>query len=167
MAIIRIGFSGDAGELSKAIKFVTGGEYCNVSHAYLYDFMGGVYEAMGIKLENDLYAGVWVHPNDTRDITDKTKNRLVDVDVPDMEAALKMGQVLLGTPYGYPDCISAAVFLATGEQISDGTRTCMCSETVTRILRAGGINILPDLKADVVNPAMLYKELIKLGGNEE
>ena len=167
MDIIKVGFAGDAGALSTIIKDVTGGEWCNISHAYLYDFMGGVYEAMGVKLDNDLYAGVWVHPNSSRDITDKSLNRLVSIEVPNMQAALEKAQELLGTPYGYTDCVSAAVFLATGEQIGDGEATCMCSETVTRILRAGGVSILPDLKADVINPAMLYKELLKIGGKLE
>jgi hypothetical protein len=39
-----------------------------------------------------------------------------------------------------------------------------CSETVTRILRAGALCICPGLQADEVSPVLLYEDLIKYRG---
>ena len=40
----------------------------------------------------------------------------------------------------------------------------MCSEAVTRILRAGGLCICPDNQADDVTPVMLYEDIMQCRG---
>jgi hypothetical protein len=50
-------------------------------------------------------------------------------------------------------------FLHIPVKLSSGELTMNCSETVTRILRAGGLNVLPGVNADCVTPMDLYRYL--------
>jgi hypothetical protein len=94
------------------------------------------------------------------------KTKMLEVDIPNIEAAENEGQKLIGTPYGLvTDCVSGGLHDITGIHCKgNGEKTVNCSETVTRYLRAGGFNVLPDTPADCITPrdllAALNKEVI-------
>ncbi|MBP2653368.1 MAG: hypothetical protein H6Q73_937 [Firmicutes bacterium] len=91
---------------------------------------------------------------------DGHKTTIITVDVPDIDDAELEAKRLLNTPYGYLDCINGGIREITGRQIpGDGEVTVNCSEAVTRILRAGGLDILPGIYADGVTPAALMEAL--------
>jgi len=91
---------------------------------------------------------------------DGLDTKIITVDVPNMEAAEDKAKKLLGKPYGYIDCVNGGLHDLTGKNVpGDGEITVNCSEAVTRILRAGGLDILPGLYADNVTPADLLKAL--------
>lgn len=165
MTRIRVGFSGGDNLLDKAINAVSGSQYVNISHAFIY-ILGSVLESEGVKEESDPYPGVWLHMPDKYDAAEYV--RIVGIDIPDMWAAEKKARELLGTAYGYIDCLTTAAKFLTGHNIvKDSEGTMHCSETVTRILRAGGIDVCPDLEPGEVSPVLLYQDLINKGGDEE
>ena len=85
----------------------------------------------------------------------------IRVDIPDLGAAEAKAKHLLNTSYGLlTDCVEGAVHDLTGIVLpGNGEKTVNCSETVTRILRAGGLDALPGHEADSVTPGDLYREL--------
>ena len=91
---------------------------------------------------------------------DGLETKIIAVDVPDMEGAEIEARRLLNTPYGYIDCINGGLHDLTGANVpGDGEITVNCSEAVTRILRAGGVDVMPGVYADCVTPADLLKAL--------
>lgn len=136
---------GDA--FGKVIDFVEGPEYDPCHCGAIFD--GVLYEALPkgfVKSSPDDYAN--------------RKTEILPVEVLDLSAALAMANQLLYTPYGWPDCINGGIYELTGKQLpGDGTITVNCSEAVARILRAGGVDVLPGIYADCVTPAMLYEFL--------
>jgi len=95
---------------------------------------------------------------------DGLETKIITVDVPDMEAAEVKAKALLGKRYGYIDCVNGGLHDLTGKNVpGDGEITVNCSEAVCRILRAGGLDILPGVYADDVTPADLLKALEPLG----
>ncbi|MBP2644305.1 MAG: hypothetical protein H6Q67_2192 [Firmicutes bacterium] len=88
------------------------------------------------------------------------KTKIVAVDVPDIDDAELEAKRLLNTPYGWTSCVNGGIHDITGYQIpGDGEVTVNCSEVVCRILRAGGLDILPGVYADGVTPADLFRAL--------
>lgn len=88
------------------------------------------------------------------------RSRMVVIDVPNIGDAQLEAKRLLNTPYGYIDCVNAGIYDVTGKMIpGDGELTVSCSEAVTRILRAGGLDVLPGVYADCVTPADLLRAL--------
>ena len=154
--IVKVGFVGGTSTIDKAIQSISGGDYAGVTHAFIYLF-DSVLEAEGIKHETDKYPGVWLHSPTFYDGNEHAK--FINVDVPDMDGASNVARKLLGTPYSYHGCLEAAANLAGVDLPTDGELTVMCSETVTRILRAGGVEIPVDDNADMVTPIQLYEAL--------
>ena len=162
MSTVRVGFVGGNGILDRAIEAASGSQYADISHAYIYMF-DSILESEGVKQYSDPYPGVWLHPADKYDGNQHAKT--VRIDVPDLEAAHAKARELIGTLYGYTDCIVTATKFLTGYNIfSGGELTMHCSETVTRILRAGGLCICPGMQADEVSPVLLYEDLMKNRG---
>lgn len=130
---------------ANVIQTITHGQYCHVG----IEILGGIVEA--------------IVPKVVLSLTDKYANyitKYVDVDIPDMVAAESEAKALIGKPYGFVDCITGGLHDLAGKNIiGDGYITADCSETVTRILRAGGIDILPGVPADDVTPEDLLKAL--------
>lgn len=84
---------------------------------------------------------------------DDCKVRVIFVEVPDAESAEKEAESLIGVPYGLvTDCVSGLIHTVTGKHVSNGKKTVNCSETWTRILRAGGLKFLEDSPADCITP---------------
>jgi hypothetical protein len=83
-----------------------------------------------------------------------------EIAVPNIEAAIAEADSLVGKPYGYPDCVSGAIYHWTGKQVvlcDEGTID--CSELGTRVVRAGEFEVLPDVSANCIIPEDLYNAL--------
>jgi hypothetical protein len=162
MTAVRVGFVGGDSWLDKAIEAASGSQYADISHAFIF-LLNSIVEAEGVKQYADPYPGVWLHPPGKYDGDSHVK--IIEIDVPDMPAAESKARELIGTLYGYSDCIVTATKFLTGHNIfSGGENTMHCSETVTRILRAGGLPVCPGLQADEVSPVLLYEDLQQRGG---
>jgi hypothetical protein len=143
---------------SKIIEQVENGPYSHVAGLIL----NSTLESEGVKEYSDPYPGVWLHPPDKyKDGQDAT---FVIVDVPNLAAAEDEARKLIGSVYGYVDCVNGGIEELFGKQLPcDGTLTMNCSETWARILRTGELNVLPDLEPDSITPQMLYEALINHG----
>lgn len=138
-------------------KLISGVEHGEVTHiAGL--ILGSTLEAEGICSPGDRYPGTWLHPPDKYIDGNDCEYITVGVDSLDAIKQLIWTGGILGTPYGYSDCITAGVYRLAGIRLpADGLLTSMCSEQWTRLLRAGGpIGFtLPELQADYVDPQRL------------
>lgn len=92
---------------------------------------------------------------------DNEEHEKVKILIPDYEAALAEANSLIGVKYGlFTDCVSGGLYDVVGFVLDgNGEATVNCSETVTRILRAGGLDILHGISADCVTPEHLYRAL--------
>ena len=161
MTTVRVGFAGGTTLLDQAIQKISGGDYVDITHAFIYLF-GGIVEAEGVKEYADRYPGVWLHPADKYDGDEHAKT--IEIDVPDIQTTRRKAMELIGTPYSYHGCLEAAAELAGLDLPADGELTVMCSEAVTRILRAGGLDACSGTESDMVTPVMLYEDLLQRGG---
>jgi len=111
---------------------------------------------------------------------DAFKHKIVEVNVPNLSHAQLEAKRLLYTPYGYFDCIVGGARRILNRILKhlfkrainiefrgNGERTVNCSEAVTRILRAGGLDVLPEVYADDVTPADLLEALLPIAVNVE
>jgi len=140
-------FSYPVNEFGKIIDWAEGpGD--NPSHAAIF-MLGGILEALDngfVKSPLTAYDGF--------------KTTILTVDLPDIEVAEKEAEKLLGTPYGWRACLDGGLHDLLGVTVpGDGEKTVDCSEAVTRILQAGGLDIFPDFSADNVTPADLLNKL--------
>jgi len=156
MAKMTVVFTGNENNLfSRIISKVTKGPY---THVALIIDEKNLIESFASKIDSDPYVGVWLHPAGRYN---KYKSAVfINVEIPDQKGAEQEIRDLLGCYYGFGDCIAAGIYSLTGRQIpANGELTMTCSETVIRILRAGGLNILPGVKPDVISPMDLYRAL--------
>ena len=175
MAKISIIFVHGDTFIDKSIDDITNGKY---SHTAI-KILGGVLEALGMPDAGDKYPGVHLH--DLGKYDNNPHVEFIEVDLPDLASAEKEGRNLLGMFYSYIGCIEGGTydlfginihplinnminilitkFLHIPVKLSSGELTMNCSETVTRILRAGGLNVLPGVNADCVTPMDLYRYL--------
>jgi len=155
MAKVTLIIVGGESKIDKLITGITGGAKSHVAISIL----GSTLEALGIKDENDIYPGVWLHsPLKHINHPDAT---FIGVDIPDVVSAEDTARRLIGTLYGYVDCVNGGIYNLTGIQLpGDGNLTANCSETVVRVLRAGGFDILPGVDADCITPGDIYKEVV-------
>lgn len=164
MSKVICGFVGGDTLIDKVIEGFSGAQAEDISHSFILLF-GRPYESEGIKEPDAPYPGVWFSRRGKYD--DNQHVKYVAVEVPDLQTMEDRAFELLGTLYGYTDCIATGIKLLTGEDmLIDGDKTAMCSETITRLLRAGGLDIRPDLAADQVSPIALYNELLYSFGGE-
>ena len=161
MTTVRVGFAGGTTIIDRAIQKVSGSEYCDITHAFIFLF-DSIAEAEGVKEYDDIYPGFWLHPPDKYAGDEHVK--IVELDVPDIAAAQEETRRLLGTPYSYHGCLEAAAKLSGLDLPVDGELTVMCSEAVTRILRAGGLDACSGMDPDMVTPVMLYEDVIQYRG---
>lgn len=148
--------SGDS-EVDKLITGVTGGNKTHVA-GLLFD---GVYESTGMKEEFDPYPGVWLHNPDK--YVNNPDAEFIDLEVPDLDALKEEARRLLGTPYGYTDCARTGIYEMLGIVITDNAYAMDCSETWTRLLKASGLDILPEIPAGCVSPEKMYRTILKNG----
>jgi len=92
------------------------------------------------------------------------KHKIVTVNVPNLSHAQLEAKRLLYTPYGWWDCFVGGLSrILKRFKINirgNGERTVNCSEAVIRILRTGGLDVLPGVYADDVTPADLLEALL-------
>jgi len=158
MSYVDIGFSGGTTIVDKVIQGVSGAFEENVTHAFTL-INGRPYEALGIKVEDELYPQARFRDKHRYDGV--TGIKYIRVDIPDIDAFVDMAYKLDGTPYGYTDCVSVAIKILTGkDMLEDGIKTVMCAELIARLLIAGGLGICSDLKPDQIAPVVLYRELL-------
>ncbi len=155
MSTLTLIFVGGNSFVDKAIEKVSDGE---ISHTacFLFD---STYESTGEKEEYDLYSGVWLHsPNK---YTGNPDAKFIQVEVPYFDALQEEARRLLGTPYGYAQCLRTGIFDILGMQPPSPEWTMHCSGTITRLLRAGGMNVLPDIQPGCIDPSRLYRAVMK------
>jgi hypothetical protein len=150
-------FVGGDTKVDKIITSVTGGVYSHVA-GFLFD---SVYESTGQKEEGDPYPGVWLH--DANKYNNNQYAEFIEVDIPDIEALKIEGRKLLGTPYGYIDCLRGGFFDLLGIKTLDNDWAMDCSETWTRLLRAGGLDILTNIEAGDITPARIRQAILDNG----
>lgn len=175
MSKVTVIFVGGSKLIDKVIENVTHG---TCSHTAI-KILGGVLESQGIPDVGDKYPGVHLHTDGK--YNNNAYTQFVDVDLPDLIAAEKKAQSLLGKFYSYIGCIEGGSydifginlhpiinrfinllivkFLNIPINLDTGEWTMNCSETVTRILRAGGLDVLPGVDADCITPEDLLKAL--------
>jgi hypothetical protein len=79
--------------------------------------------------------------------------KIIEIDLPNIEAAQAEAEKLIGRPYGYIEDLTTGLRDILGINYpGDGDITDHCSETVARILRSGGQNILPGTAPDNMSP---------------
>lgn len=84
---------------------------------------------------------------------DNADVKIFDVELPNFEAAQAEAEKLIGTAYGYDNCIVTGLHDVFGLNLpDDGLLTAHCSKTAALILRAGGDNILSSIAADNISP---------------
>lgn len=154
MSKIVLIFVGGNSFIDKAIHEVSKGDVTHVA-GLLFD---GTYESTGLKEETDPYPGVWLHrPNKYIGNPDA---KFIEIEVPDIDGLKAEARRLLGTPYGYTDCLRTGIFDILGMQIPDNDWSMMCSETWTRLLHGGKVNILPSIVPGCIDPSRLYKAVM-------
>jgi len=155
-------FVGGDSKVDKLITGVTGGTKSHVAGLIL----DGTYESLGVKDGSDLYPGVWLHS--PQKYLNNSDAEFVEIEVPNLDALKAEARRLLGRPYGYTDCIRTGIYEIFGIAVDDNDYVMDCSETWTRLLRAGGLDILPTIQPGCISPAKLYEGvspwLVKVGG---
>lgn len=157
--------------IDRTIAAFSKGEYCHVA----IQFPWGIVESLGIP-GMGLLPGVRVSSTDKYDGANILS---IDVDLPNQAAAEQKARRLIGKFYSYIGCFEGGAFDLTGMnlhswigkvfnwivakclgvpiKIDTGEWTMNCSETATRIIRAGGLEILPGVDADCVTPMDLVR----------
>ncbi|WP_371380924.1 hypothetical protein [Sporomusa aerivorans] len=175
MGKVTLIFVGGDTLVDDVIEKVTSGDYSHVA----IKINGGVLESTGIMKAGDRYPGV--HMRNMNEYEGNPYAVFFDIDLPNQIAAELMAKKLLGKFYSYIGCIEGGahtlwginlhpiingvinwaimLFMRLPVNLDTGAWTMNCSETVTRILRAGGFNILPGIDADCITPMDLYRYL--------
>ena len=150
---------GEGTEVDKTIEYFSNGDYVHVAVAL--PSLGYIVESLGT-LEKDLEGNDIVPGVRKSDINkyDGANVIIKELTVPNIEGSEAEANKLLGTFYGYSDCVDGGVYDRTGIELKgDGELTVDCSECATRVVREGGINVLPNLRADCVTPMRLLNSL--------
>jgi hypothetical protein len=157
---ITLIFVGGDSTVDRVIEKVSGGDVSHVA-CLLFD---SVYESTGLKEEEDPYPGVWLH--NPHKYCKNPYAKFIRINVPDKEGLNKMARRLLGTPYSYAGCIKTGIFDILGIDLPDTDYTMHCSETITRLLRSGGVNVLPEVEPSSIDPSRLYKAILSIKGDD-
>jgi hypothetical protein len=148
---------GDNGIIDTVIDTVEQGEF---SHSAI-KILGGTFEALGVMDKGDLYPGAWLHPLDKYDNNPNVVQ--IDVEIPDLTYAELKATELKGTLYGYISCVTGGLHDLLGIHLrGDGEFSNDCSELVTRVLKAGGLDLFPVDYPDNITPQDLYNKLQEL-----
>ena len=158
---VVVGFVGGNTNLDRAIKYFSDSEEYNITHAFTM-ILNSTCESRGIKEKSDPYAGVWLHSPD-KFCTDSTA-RFIELDIPNIHGAENMARFLIGSAYGFSSCL--AFFLNKVFEINfpDNKHSCNCSETQALILRAGGLDVYPNMQANEISPLQMFQWVVKHGG---
>jgi len=149
MPRVKVLFTAGHNIIGDTVEFLTHSRW---AHASIF-ILGGIVEAISpavILSAADKYDGV--------------EQELIEIELSDLAAAEIEAQALIGIPYGLiTDCLDGGLNDLIGYQAKgNGTKTVNCSETVTRIIRAGGLNVLPGIPPDCITPEVLYQALLAI-----
>jgi hypothetical protein len=150
-------FVGGESKVDKLITGVSGGDKSHVA-IKIFD---GILESTGEREEIDPYPGVWLHNPDKYDNNQFAE--FIEVEIPDIEGFKAEARKLLGSPYGYTDCLRAGIFDLLGIEIPDNDWLMDCSELGTRLVRAGKLDVLPDVEAGCIDPMRLRNAILDGG----
>lgn len=146
--------------ISNIIQDVTSGYYAHV--ATKLPSLGYIVEAEGSP-EDGYPAGVRKSPIDKYD--NDPNAYFIDVNLPNIEEAEAEALRQLGNPYSFYDCLAGGMYDLYGIRFpGDGTNAYDCSKSHLLIVRAGGINLLPDEDASHITPMDDERAEEKLGG---
>lgn len=88
------------------------------------------------------------------------KTEIVEIYVPDIEAALAKAKSLVDKPYAVIGCIEGGLHDVFDIQLpGDGEKTINCCELAIRSIRAGGSKLREEISADCWTPQRLYAEI--------
>lgn len=157
--------------IDRTIETFSKGDYCHVA----IKFSWGIVESLGVP-ELGFMPGVRMSPINKYDGADILAT---DIELPDQVAAERKAQNLIGRFYSYIGCLEGGTYDTIGIKLhpwivkiinwfltrffsvslggDTGEWTMNCSETVTRILRAGGLEVLPGVDADCITPMDLVR----------
>ena len=95
---------------------------------------------------------------------DDVEKEIITIEVPLYDHAVSKANSLLGIKYGLlTDCLVGGIHDVLGIELAgNGEQTLDCSETILRILRAGGVSILTDHNADIITPEDLYQAVLQV-----
>ena len=158
---IVVGFVGGNKNLDRAIKYFSDSEEYDITHAFTM-ILNSTCESRGIKEKSDPYAGVWLHDPDKfcNDIT----ARFIEIDIPNIHNAERMARFLIGSAYGFSSCLAFFLKKVFGINFPDNKHSCNCSETQALILRAGGLDVYPNMQANEISPLQMFQWVMQHGG---
>lgn len=157
MAKYTLVFVGGYTKIDGVIETASNALQENISHVASV-FNGNTLEAQGVILGDEKYPGFWRQRPDR--LVGVPCVRFVAVEVPDLTPILSEVQELIGTPYGYTDCIRGGVYDLFGVQIPDNALTMDCSEAQTRLLRTV-VDVLPGREPGTITPIDLYRYVME------
>lgn len=160
---IVVGFVGGDTNLDKAIKYFSDSENYNITHAFTM-ILNSTCESRGIKEVSDPYAGVWLH-NPNKFVNDKSA-RFIEIEIPNLKNAEQMARYLIGSAYGFSSCIAFFLKKVFGINFPDNKHSCNCSEAQALILRAGGLNVYPNMIANEISPLQMFQWVMTNGGKD-
>lgn len=160
-----------ASMIDRTIEGVSQGDFCHVAVR----FSWGIVEALGVP-ERGFVPGVRLSPVDKYDGKAVVMMKLA---LPEEAAAEQEARRLLGRLYSYIGCLEGGIYDMTGIRLQPwlnklidwlqirlfgtalpvdvGKWSMNCSETAVRIIRAGGIKVLPGVEADCITPMDLIR----------
>ena len=175
--MVKVIFTSGDSFVDNTIENITRGDYSHVA----IQILGGTVESLGIPDDGDKYPGVHLHNLHKYDNQDGVY--IIEVNLQNQKVAEDKARELLGKFYSYIGCVEGGIYNIFGIRmhkwivklinmaltrflhfpinIDTGEWTMNCSETVTRILRAGGLLVCEGVDADEVTPMDLYRELTK------
>lgn len=178
--MVTVVFTGGDSFVDEAIESITQGSYSHVA----IQILGGTLESLGKPDKGDKYPGVHLH--DLYKYDGQPEVLTIDIDLPYQDKAEDKARSLRGKFYSYIGCIEGGTYDLFGIKLhgaivklvnlaivrvfsipcnlDTGEWTMNCSETVTRILREGGLNVCPGVDADCVTPMDLYRWLNERSG---
>lgn len=155
-----------ASMIDRTIETFSRGDFCHVA----VKFPWGIVEALGVP-EKGYIPGVRLSPTNKYD---GKEGLTINLALPDQVAAEQEARKLLGRFYSYIGCLEGGIYDISGIRLQPwinkistwlltrlfgmtlavnvGKWSMNCSETVTRIIRAGGLNVLPGVDADCITP---------------
>jgi hypothetical protein len=141
---LRILFVDESTWTADIIKGVTGGEW---SHCGVLAF-DGLVEA--------------VPPRATISSARRyqcNRTEILEIEVPDINAALAEAKSLSDESYSLPACISGGIHDIFNIQVCINDDAVNCCGLVIRVIRAGGGIVAPAIGADCFTPQRLYAEI--------
>ena len=160
---IVVGYVGGNTDLDKAIKYFSDSKDYDITHAFTM-ILNSTFESRGIKEPLDPYAGVWLH-SPQKFINDKSA-RFIEINIPSLYNAESMARGLIGSAYGYSSCLAFFLKKVFGINFPDNKHSCDCSEAQALILRAGGLDVYPNMKVNEISPLQMFQWVMQHGGKD-